>query len=134
MLGAIQSGERFTAAGLTQAHAVDLGQAWTSYGSKPLGVEGMQGLAGFEHHQIGDVDHIVDGTETSLLQPLLQPGRGGGNHEGVEHGNAEQPPLLHGGPGRFADAEGCAGYGLGWGAEVGLAAHQGCHLPGNALH
>ena len=36
-------------------------------------VVGVQWLAGFQHHQIGDVDHGVDAALAGGFQALLQP-------------------------------------------------------------
>ena len=38
-------------------------------------VEGMQGLAQFEHDIVGDVDHGADGTDAAALEAALHPAR-----------------------------------------------------------
>ena len=46
-----------------------------SQAGQAIPVEGMQGLARFQHHQVGDIHHVVDRANPRLLQPPLQPGR-----------------------------------------------------------
>ena len=40
-----------------------------------VAVEGMQRLALFEHHQIGDVDNRIHAVDAGTLQPLTEPVR-----------------------------------------------------------
>ena len=34
------------------------------------GIEGMERLSRLEHHEVGDVDHVVDGAETDRFELL----------------------------------------------------------------
>ncbi len=46
----------------------------------------MQGLAELEHHIVGRVHHVVDGTGTRAAEPLLQPRRGRRNPDVADDG------------------------------------------------
>ena len=43
----------------------------------PVEVEGVERLVVFQHHEVGYIDHIVDGAQAGAGEALLQPGRGG---------------------------------------------------------
>ena len=42
---------------------------------QPVAVEGVQRVAELHHDQVGDVDHVVDGTHPDGIQPLDKPSR-----------------------------------------------------------
>ena len=94
----------------------------------------MQRLARFQHHQIGDVHHVIDRPQAGLLETLLQPGWGGPDGEMAQSRDAEQPPGFD--PSLILRIGGELG-GLDAGSrgrKMGLAATQGRHLPGNSAH
>ena len=97
-------------------------------------IEAMERLARFQHHQVGDVHHVVDRTHAGLLQPLLQPGRGGLNLDVAQGGDAEQPPGLDA-PAILRIGVELGGFDAWTGCrKAGLAAAQGRHLSGNSSH
>ena len=53
---------------------------------KAAAVVGVQGLPGFEHHQIGDVHQVVDAALPGGIKPLLQPRRRRPNRDTAECG------------------------------------------------
>jgi hypothetical protein len=77
MLLAVEGGEGF--AGLGAADD-DGGFAGGGPGDE-LVVEGVEGLAGLEHHVIGDVDHIVDAAQPDFFEGRLQPVRAGADFD-----------------------------------------------------
>ena len=70
----IKSHKTFPLAALAQPQLSRIRRARGQPG-QGLPVEGVERLAGFEHHQIGDVHHVVDRPQAGPLQPPLQPGR-----------------------------------------------------------
>ena len=70
----IKSDKTFALATLAQPQLGRIRRARGQPG-QGLPVEGVERLAGFEHHQIGDVHHVVDRPQAGPLQPPLQPGR-----------------------------------------------------------
>ena len=94
----------------------------------------MQWLAGLEHHQIGDVHHVIDRPHASSLQTLLQPAGRGSHRHAIQGGEAEQAALLHA-------AQVCGGrlQGLGRGrlrrrSEAGATTAERRYLAGDAPH
>ena len=63
----IEQLDRLTAAGRSQAESL------RAQVCEPVAVVGVQGLAGFQHHQIGDVHHGVDAALAGSFQTLPQP-------------------------------------------------------------
>ena len=39
-------------------------------------IKGVHGLAGFQHHEVGDVDNVVNGAHPGALDAALHPVRG----------------------------------------------------------
>ena len=72
VLTGIESLEGLGGAAAAQIKPCRIGLAATE-GRQFCGIKGMQRLAELEHHQIGDVDHVVDRTQAGPLQPALQP-------------------------------------------------------------
>ena len=72
VLRAVQGGEGFCRACSPQVNRSGIQLVFTQSG-ETVGVKGVQGLALFEHHQIGDVDHVVDRPETRALEAALEP-------------------------------------------------------------
>ena len=134
MLCPIEAGEGLAIAPLAQAETAGIGAA-AAEGRQPVAVEGMQRLAGFQHHQVGDVHHVVDRPHAGLLQALAQP-QGRGTHlQAAEGRDAEQPPGLDRHLAVGAAAQGLHRLGGRWHrSEPGAAAAEGGHLPGDALH
>ena len=111
------------------------GIGWSTHRlCQAIPIEGMERLACFQHHQIGDIHHIVNRTHAGFLQALLQPGRGGLDCEIGQGGDAEQaagldPPAIVRIGAELGRLDSRAGY---W--KAGLAAAEGRHLPGNPPH
>ena len=95
---AVEGGEGFAIATVAQPHPLGLGLA-ALQGCQPFTVEGMQRLARFQHHQIGDVDNVVDRPNARLFQTLLNPPGRGGHSDIPQFGDAEGPSLVHPGLG-----------------------------------
>ena len=133
VLTGIEGLERFGGAAAAQIETSRIGLAATQ-GRQLCGIKGMQGLAELEHHQIGDVDHVVDGAQAGALQPVLQPLGRGSHLETVEGGDAEQATgfdaFLH----RRLHGQGLGRNGRGSGRQGECPAAEGCHLAGDALH
>jgi hypothetical protein len=99
-----------------------------------IAIKGMQGLPRFQHHQIGDVHHVVDRAHATALQPLPQPQRRSPDLHPAELGDAEQSACLDR---RCSGAVGLQWLGFGShgsGFEAGAAPTEGSHLTGDALH
>jgi hypothetical protein len=60
---------------------VGLPSAWTD----EVVVEGVQGLTGFEHHEVGDIDHVIDAAQADLFKDQAQPIRAGSNPNTADH-------------------------------------------------
>ena len=90
----IQRKEGFCWVGLAKPKRPRKGVSPTAFG-KGLAIKGVEWLAGFEHHKIGDVDHVVDGTDTRPFQPALEPQRGGLHPHLLQGRHGEDPPLFH---------------------------------------
>ena len=71
----IVAGERAHHA--VEGHSVSPRRARRTTIGRPAAVEveGVEGLAQFEHDVVGHVDHVVDGAHARRPQPLLHPGR-----------------------------------------------------------
>ena len=72
MLGFVERGEFFAGSCAPHHHrwfAIRLGQQ--------MQIKGVQRLAGFHHHEIGDIDHVADRSDAHLLQARLEPIRAG---------------------------------------------------------
>ena len=72
----IERGEFFAVSGVAYddnrvGRAVRLGEQMV--------VEGVQRLAGLEHHVVGDVDNVVDAANADPLECVAQPARAGAN-------------------------------------------------------
>ena len=48
-------------------------------------VEGVQRLAAFHHHVVGDVDHVVDHGDADGPQPIGQPSGTGADLDAADH-------------------------------------------------
>ena len=59
-------------------------------------VKGMQRLTRFEHHQIGDIDHVVDRPDPSLFKPPAQPHRRRGYLDTLECRETEESSVFKG--------------------------------------
>ena len=95
----------------------------------------MQGLSCFQHHQIGDVDDVIDRAYASLFEPLLQPAGRRGDLQPLQGRHAEQSAgfnrsLIRSGHGQWLGLNGAASGG--W--RVSLTADEGRHLPSDAQH
>ena len=97
-------------------------------------IKGMEGLAVLQHHQIGDVDHVVNGSNPSSLQALLQPAGGWANPHPLQLGHGEEATGLHGGLVVGLDCQRCRLKGSRSIAELGCAPYQGGNFPGNPPH
>ena len=100
MLTAIEGPEGLLAAGLAQADGLDAGANTAVFLLSQAGqtgrIKGMQGLAGFQHHQIGDVDHRIDRPQTGTLQAALQPAGRWAQLDPRKGREAEHPAGFHG--------------------------------------
>ena len=76
-----------------------------------------------QHHHIGDVDHVVNGSNTSSLQALLQPARGWAHLHILQLGHGEEATGLHGGFVRGLDCQRSSLKGSRGIAELGFAPH-----------
>ena len=70
---AIEGGERLPAPARPQTHRGGVGNAPGA--RQPVAVEGVEGLACLQHHQVGDVHNVVDRPHAGPLEALLQPRR-----------------------------------------------------------
>ena len=68
----IEAEERFTRLGRPQTQGPRIGHP-AAAGDEGLAIKSVQGLARLQHHQIGDVDNVVDGPHTGALEATLQP-------------------------------------------------------------
>ena len=48
-------------------------------------IKGVHRLAVLEHDVVGDIDNVVDRADAGIAQPLLHPGRGGGDLHVFDH-------------------------------------------------
>ena len=133
VLRAVQGGEGFCGASSPQVNRSGIQLVLTQSG-ETVGVKGVQGLALFEHHQIGDVNHVVDRPEPRALEPALKPSGRRADLHAREGRQAEQPALLDpvldvraNGQGRCGDRGCCCRQ-----AQGGTG--QGGHLTGDAQH
>ena len=129
----IEGDEPFAGPAGPQAHLACIGRAARSTGQR-IPVEGMQGLAGLEHHQVGDVHHVVDRTHSGPLQALLQPGRRRAHLHTLQGREAEQSALFHAGQVRGGGSQRLERRRLRNRVEVCAATAEGRHLPGDAPH
>ena len=102
--------------------------------SELVSIKGMEGLAVLQHHQIGDVDHVVNGSNPSSLQALLQPAGGRAHLHPLQLGHGEEATGLHGGLVGGLDCQRCSLKGSRGITELGCAPHQGGDFPGNPPH
>ena len=135
---AIEGPEGLAAAGLAEADGPNAGARIASLRWPQAGqtgrIKGVQGLAGFQHHQIGDVDHRIDRPQTGTLQTALQPARRRADLDPREGREAEEAASFHGGKDVCLQGQGLGGEGrIGWRQGQGRPG-QGCHFPGNAPH
>ena len=128
---AIEAAKVLAPVALAQAEGAGIGRAGASQG---ITVEGVQRLAGFQHHQVGDIHHVVDGSHTGALQPPLQPGGRAGDLHPLKGGDAEETTGLDRRAGFRRHLQRCGIDGSGNLVEAGAATGQGRHLPGDALH
>ena len=131
--GAIESGEGLAVPGRTQIEHGRI-EATRANVSEAVAIKRMQGLAQLQHHQIGDVHHVVDRPQAGTLQPLLQPQRRGANLQIAQRREAEQTArfdaVLH--SGRHRQIAGC--HGRGCRRQVERAASEGGHLASDTAH
>ena len=73
-----------------------------------VGIEGVEGLAHFHEHEVGDVDHVVDGTDAHGAELVLQPVRRVG-HMDILQGDA----CVSGAEFRLLDGDADAAFALG---------------------
>ncbi len=78
---AVQSRELFTGRGAPN----DNGSLAASAPGEPVAVKRVERLAGFEHHEISHIHHVVDAAQTDLLQSVLQPVGAGPNLHAADH-------------------------------------------------
>lgn len=90
-LAAIERLESFALLSLAQAESLQA-QARPAQVRQSVAVIGVEGLTRFEHHQVGDVHHVVDRAQTCPFQPLLQPPRRRADTHTTQGREAEQPP------------------------------------------
>ena len=131
--GAIEGGEGLAVPGRTQIEHGRI-EATRANVSEAVAIKRMQGLAQLQHHQIGDVHHVVDRPQAGTLQPLLQPQRRGANLQIAQRREAEQTArfdaVLH--SGRHRQIAGC--HGRGCRRQVERAASEGGHLASDTAH
>ena len=97
-------------------------------------IKGMEGLAVLQHHHIGDVDHVINGSNPSSLEALLQPTGGRAHPHPLQLGHGEEATGLHGGLVGVLDCQRCSPKGSRGIAELGCTPHQGGNFPGNPPH
>ena len=129
----IQAGEALAGTGLAQPQGRRLGLP-AAEGRQPLAIKGVQRLACFQHHQIGDVHDRVDRADAGLLQPPLQPGWRRAGPQPLQGRHSEQSALLHGLQAGRSHRQRSHLRHARHRREVGAAATEGRHLTGDALH
>ena len=133
MAAAIKGSKGLVGMGRAQADRLWVGSASAERG-QTIAIKGMQGLTEFQHHQVGDVHHVVDGTQPRPLQAGLQPTGRRSNPKAREGREAEQAALFDGVLIRWSDGQGLRGDRGGGRAQGQRSRSEGCHFPGDALH